>query len=157
MNTLSFEIKTSKDFLEKLIFEVSEYEKQLSSSIHALNAAMTAWHLIEWIYHEYDYHVAYPRINDFIQEIKQKYPKLQIMHDIANGTKHFQLNNHIPQVDETKLRKGSFSDDYSRDYDISRLQVVFQGKTYEFINELESVRDFWIEYLNNELKFDLKK
>ncbi|MDP1624491.1 MAG: hypothetical protein Q8L64_01855 [bacterium] len=127
---------------------------ELSSSRLAINAAMTAWHLIEWIYWEYDFHSTIKN-SDFIKEIKLKYPKLQIMHDISNGAKHFQLNHHSPKVMETKLDHGSYSDDYSRDYDISRLQVVIDDETCDFINELENVRDFWIEYFRNVLNVNI--
>lgn len=156
MNNLSFEITTPKDMLNKLILEVGDYEKQLTSSRHAINAAMTAWHLVEWIYFEFDFKTNFPKISDFKREIKLKCPKLQIMHDITNGSKHFQITNYPPKVTETKLHEGAFSDDFSRDYDISRLQVVYNNKTFDFINEIENVRDFWVEYFKNELNVNVE-
>ena len=152
MNNLSFEITTPKDMLNKLFMEVGDYEKQLTSSRHAINAAMTAWHLVEWIYFDFDFKTKFPKISDYKREIKLLCPKLQIMLDIANGSKHFQITNYPPKVTETKLHEGAYSDDYSSDYDISRLQVVYNSEIFDFINEILIVRDFWVEYFKNELK-----
>ena len=146
MNKLSFGIISSNDFLQKLIDEVEEYEKQLASSRHAINAAMTAWHLIDWVYHDFNLQPKYGELFKFQAAIKVKYPKIQIMHDIANGMKHCKLNRHTPVIEESILKEGDYSDDYCCDYNISRLQVIFHGDTLDFILELENVRDFWINY-----------
>ena len=156
MNNYSFEIKTSKDFLNKLIIEVSDYERQLTSSRHAINAAMTAWHLVDWVYNEFNFNSTFPNFSDFKIYIKSRCPKLQIMNDIATGSKHFQINSYPPKVQETKLHEGAYSDEYSREYDISTLQVVVNNETYNFIDELENVRDFWKEYFSNELNINME-
>lgn len=50
----SFEIKTCADMLIKLKEEYSDFEKQPLSSRHAINSAMTSWHLVDWTIIEFE-------------------------------------------------------------------------------------------------------
>src|SRR5688572_7858128 len=100
MSDLSFDIKTSEDFFKKLQEDYSEFCIEKTSSRFALNCAMTAWHLTEWIYNEFNSQLSscFPKLTDFQTDIKKQCPSLQIMHDIANGTKHYLLTKHIPII-----------------------------------------------------------
>lgn len=51
----TFELKTSRDVLEKLRRELSRLSKSADRDDvidHGTNAAMTAWHLVDWIWRE---------------------------------------------------------------------------------------------------------
>ena len=74
MNDLSFDIKTSKDFFNKLLDEYNEFQSGELSSRVALNFAMTACHLTEWIYNEFNYLLRnqFSTLSLYQQNIKQQ-------------------------------------------------------------------------------------
>ncbi|MFC2138619.1 hypothetical protein ACFLTE_10620 [Bacteroidota bacterium] len=150
MSDFSFNIKNSKDFFAKLLADYDDYKANKTISRTALNCAMTAWHLIDWIYYEFGYNTSgqFNKISDFQEFFKLKCPSMQIMHDLTNGTKHYLLTRHQPKIKKTDLHKGSYSNDYSRDYDISTLNIEMNdGVKKYFEDEIEIVVNFWIEYL----------
>jgi hypothetical protein len=49
----SFEIKNSKDFFEKLRDEYYDFDKAHLNPRHAINCAITSWHLTDWTYQEF--------------------------------------------------------------------------------------------------------
>lgn len=152
MNDLSFEIKTAKDFLEKLKEDYAEYCKNGTSSRIALNCAMTAWHLTDWFYNEYYsvLSVEFSKLPIYQEEMKRKCPPLQIMHDITNGTKHYLLKRHTPEIKSTKLHKGSFDHSFDRSFDISTLDIEMNnGKKVYFEDVIKTVVDFWEDYFQN--------
>lgn len=154
MNKLSFDIKSSKDFLQKLIEDHEEFINNSTSSRIALNCAMTAWHLTEWIYHEYHelLKTEFSSLTAFQTKMKEKCPSLQIMHDLANGTKHFKLTRHKPSVSSTILHQGAFSSDFSRDFDISTLDITLNNGTKVYYeDEIDFCINYWNKYLNNEI------
>lgn len=150
MNELSFNIKTTADFFQKLREEYDEFCKDKTSARVALNCAMTAWHLTEWSYNEFNPQISsqFPTLASYQQELKRQCSSLQIMHDLANGTKHYLLTRHQPVVKETKLHKGAFSSDFSRDFDISTLDIELNdGTKIYFEDEIEIAITFWQGYL----------
>ena len=150
MNDFGFEIKTTLDFYKKLLEDYNEFCNDKTSSRVALNCVMTAWHLTEWSYNEF-FHQLFPHFStlaSYQKEIKKECPSLQIMHDLANGTKHYRLTRHIPIIKETILHKGIFSSDFSRDFDVSTLDIELKdGKRIYFEDELSTTINFWNKYL----------
>lgn len=154
MSKLSFDIKSSHDFLKKLADEFADFQKNDTSSRHALNCAMTAWHLTEWVYNEFMSN-KFAKVEDFQSDVKKKCFSLQLMHDISNGTKHYKLNRHKPEIKETELHRGAFSNGFSRDFDISSLKIeTNDGMIYYFEDELEKTVAFWKSYFHIELSID---
>ena len=152
MNELSFNIKTTEDFFKKLIEEFNEFQTDRTSTRVALNCAMTAWHLTDWVYNEFNGQLIsqFRTLASYQQELKQQCPSLQIMHDLTNGTKHYFLTRHRPVIKETKLHKGSFSSDFSRDFDISTLDIELNdGTKIYFEDEIENAISFWKNYLQS--------
>lgn len=153
INNLSFDIRTSVDFFQKLKEDYSEFMKDKTSSRIALNCAMTAWHLIEWVFHEYNTN---KKLDNFQNEIKNKCSSMQIMKDISNGTKHYLLTKSKPEIKKTSLSKGSFDNGFNRDFDISTLDVEYNDGTEVFFeDEIENVIDFWENYFKTELSVNI--
>jgi hypothetical protein len=147
MHKLSFEIRTAKDFYKKLLEDYRNFLKDSTSSSLALNAGLSAWNLVEWVYHDLQHGQKYT-LGEFQKEIKCKCPSLQIMHDLANGAKHFRLDWHKPIIDRTGLHKGDFSNDFSSDYDISVLKIDLKdGITVLFEDEITECIQFWDRFL----------
>lgn len=148
MNDLSFSIQTSEDFLKKLLEDYEEFKLNPISSRIALNCAITSWHLTEWIFNEYKHLFAqYNNLGMYQGAIKQLCPSLQIMHDLANGTKHYVLTKHNPIVNESNIHQGGFSREFSREFDISYLYLLLKnGTKLIFDDEIQSVVVFWKQY-----------
>ena len=89
MNKLSFDIRNSEDFFRKLNEDYKDYKNNPNSARLALNCAMTSWHLSEWIYHEFEMNKSYKKVKLYQAHVKKLCPSLQIMHDISNGSKHY--------------------------------------------------------------------
>ncbi len=154
MNDLSFEIKTSVNFFKKLLEDYEEFCLNKTSSRIALNCAMTTWHLTEWVYNEFSnqFLSEFGNLIPFQKEIKQQCPSFQIMRDLANGTKHYVLTRHNPIVKETELHKGSFSNAFSRSFNISRLEIELKdGSRLYFEDEILKTIVFWRQYLQSKL------
>jgi hypothetical protein len=158
MNDLSFNIKSTKDFYNKLKEDFMEYSEDRLSSRKALNFALTAWHLSDWTYNEFKEKLTskHKSLNSFQANLKKLCPSLQLMHDLTNGTKHYTLTRHKPIIKETNLHIGDFNNDFSRDFDISSLVIeLHDGTKVHFEDEIIIVMDFWTEYLKEILKIDL--
>lgn len=154
MSNLSFDIKNTEDFFRKLCEEYEEFERNKTSSRIALNCAMTAWHLTDWIYNEYgnQLKVNFKSIHEFRNDLKVKCSSLQVMQDLTNGTKHHTITMYISKVKDTNLHKGDYSSDYSRDFNISTLDIkLIDGTSVYFEDEIENVMNFWRGYLNTKL------
>jgi hypothetical protein len=158
MNDLSFNIKISIDFFNKLLEDYNEFLSDEISSRIALNCAMTAWHLTDWIYNEFNnmFHNQFPTLPLFQQDIKRQCPSLQIMHDLANGSKHYLLTRHQPIVKETNLHEGPFSREFSREFDTTTLEMELNdGTKIYFEDEIEKVINFWRQYFQSTLQISI--
>ena len=150
MNDLSFDIKTSKDFFNKLLTDYDEFSSNTTSSRVALNCAMTAWHLTEWIYSEFNQSLCnhFTTLALYQQDLKRQCTSLQIMHDLANGTKHYLLTKHRPIVKETNLHQGTFDRTFDRTFDTSTLKIELNdGTKIYFEDEIKKAINFWKQYL----------
>lgn len=155
MSELSFEIKNSSDFLKKLLEDYSEFNKDDTSSRVAINCAMTAWHLIDWVYYELMTN-EYSTLSEFQKELKTFCPELQIMQDITHSSKHHTLTRHNPSIKTTNLHGGSFNSDFSSDFDISSLVIIKKdGTKLYFDEEIEKVINFWNTYFTETLKINI--
>lgn len=152
MSELSFDIRNSSDFFKKLLEDYNEFKKDDTSSRVALNCAMTGWHLIDWVYFEF-MTTKYSSLIEFQKELKCQCPGLQILQDITHSTKHHTLTRHNPSIKTTNLHKGDFGKDFSRDFDISSLEIIKKdGTKLYFDKEMEKVIDFWNVYFEEQLK-----
>ena len=150
MNDFSFDIKTSKDFFNKLLADYDEFCSDTTSSRVALNCAMTAWHLTEWTYNEFNQSLCnhFATLTLYQQDLKRQCSSLQIMHDLANGTKHYLLTRHRPIVKETNLYEGTFDKTFDRTFDVSNLEIELNnGTKIYFEDEIKNVINFWKQHL----------
>ncbi|NPD47111.1 hypothetical protein [Lentimicrobium sp. S6] len=141
--TYSFNIKSVPDLFNTFYDDLKEYQADDLNSRKALHCAFTAWHILEWIYHENKKKTlnSYKNEREYQNHIINKIPKFKLIKILVNGTKHHTLN-YKTDLKDTNLIQGDFSNDYSNDYDISRLQLDMKdGTTYDFqelITDIES-------------------
>lgn len=165
---LSFGIISSRDFFLKLEAEYSDFDKNAISARHAINCALTSWHLTDWTFHEFFAHL--PEFADkeklvekldykvlkkisgltiYQDSLIKKCNELKYMRLIANGSKHCILRN--SQIKEkTVLYSGDFSfKDFDRnDFDVDRFQILNdKGSTIDFEDTLVKTINFWRTYI----------
>ena len=155
----SFDISTPQEFFSKLKQEQQSLEADLTSSRHAINAAMTSWHLIEWVWvlAVKGKPQVQKRIGEHSKNCKMfrkflltQCPQLESMQCICEGSKHLGTSGKI--VSNTSVHGGAFSNGFSKGFDISRLQIKKDnGSVVDFDNELKSVVDFWEQFFKSYL------
>lgn len=147
MNKFSFEIRSSKDFFEKLKLDYEDFQNDILSSRLAINCALTAWHLTDWIFVEHNEKLKYSDLGTFRSSLKCG--SLLLMHDIANGSKHFKLKWPKSNISRTNLHYGEFSSDFSLEFNVSCLTITLDsGEEKYFEKEIEEVIAFWESYFN---------
>ena len=94
-------ITTPQDFLQKLIDEQHDFQQtNCLSARHAINAAITAYHLHEWVWgswikRRFDLHAEWhlapgkAEIEDFKKWIGARCLAFEVAEKITNGSKHF--------------------------------------------------------------------
>jgi hypothetical protein len=116
---------------------------------------MTAWHLSEWIFWEFEeqhftnHKNPKENVREFQNTVVAKCPSIKLMNDIADGSKHYKLRSN--RRIETELHNGEYSNqEYSREYDISILKIKQpDGTTLFFEDEIQTVINFWKDYFEN--------
>jgi hypothetical protein len=147
MSDLSFDIKTSADLFKILLEDYKEFDANRTSSRHALHCAIMSWHMIEWVYKEFE-----PQLSEdlFKKNIIQQCPSLEIMRNLANGTKHNKRSGESQAIKGTELHLGVFSKEFSREFDTSHLKIELRdGRKIYFEDEIKKAMLFWTEYLKS--------
>ena len=105
--------------------------------------------MTEWANKEFE-----PKLskNEFRKIVLQQCSSLEIMRDLANGTKHYQLTRENSLVKRTELHCGVFSKEFSREFDTSHLKIILgDGTKIYFEDEIKKVISFWTQYLESTL------
>ena len=146
MGQFSFDIRDSKGLFKKLAREYELFLTDKISSDLAINFAITAYHLQEWLETE---------TNEDEKTILRPKPKelleyFQILRDITNGSKHRTISRYIPKLKSTKKHGGAFSSAFSRGYDISALLIEMEdGRELYFEDVASRVYGFWDNFFKN--------
>ena len=157
---LSFDITTPHQFFDKLIVEQKSVEANLTSARHAINAAMTAWHLLEWVWgdavkgnNNVRKKLGEPskNIDAFRNFVLKQCPEMETMQCICEGSKHVG-GTKGSRVSSTSVHQGKFSKAYGKGFNRPRLRVEnINGSIRYFDNELEAVINFWTNFFRKYL------
>lgn len=146
---LSFDIKYSRDLLQKLIEDFEELKNNPLSSRIAINCAMTAWHLTDWVFKEYIARHGYAKTGEFRDSLGC--PSLFIMHDIANGSKHLEVSRPKSIISETEAHNGFFGPAFFdfKSFDVDSFKLIMEnGEAKLFTDEVARAVTFWKQYLD---------
>ena len=154
----SFAIHSEADLFEKLRQEFEDLKRTPDSSRHAINFAMTAWHLTDWMWglrlKKADYAerkqlvgAVVRSLDKFRAYVTTRCPELGIMQRICNGSKHL------------KSDRGGIADTFRAGHigikigegagaTITKGEACLwvtdqQGETYAFADLAEKVLLFW--------------
>ncbi|MCP4878176.1 MAG: hypothetical protein GY896_22200 [Gammaproteobacteria bacterium] len=151
----SFNIKNSADLFSEFCLNVEEYRKDPMSSGKAVICAILAWHVVDWIFHEYrNVLVKFTSKTQFQNFVKKECPSLHYMQDIANGSKHrVFLKSYKPIVKDTEKHQGAFSSGFSGGFDVSSLRIYLGESSFVYFDEeLEKVEAYITALFSNSLK-----
>lgn len=154
----SFDIKNSTDLLRALLELHVEFKCNTTSTFKALTLAMFSFHLTDWIAKESFQIRDSNKLGIFRKTLYADCSPLEIMHDIANGTKHLGLDpNRIKsQIETTEKHIGPFSNVFGRQFNRTALQIVMSdGKKLYFEDEIEKVVNFWKDYFKTQLGIEV--
>jgi hypothetical protein len=104
-------MENSKDFYEKLLAEFDEFMEHQDSARHAMNCAITGFHLHDWVWNDYLKQDATLRATLGIGKKKHEFLKwiinsgsiwFSLVEEIANGSKHFgrEIPFRVPLVND---------------------------------------------------------
>lgn len=140
----SFDYTGVYDFYMKLVAEYESLKADPLSSRHAINFAMTAWHLAEWVWaqrlkdNRQEQQELYGRTfkdqKSYIAHITSVCPDLEVVQTICNGSKHFTTGGRVSRT----FRRDSFRRTAKR-----FLGVEIDNTEHDFANIAERTYEFW--------------
>lgn len=139
-----FDINSAKD---RLFILVSDYDKLVWDPLNvslAEKCCVDAWHLADWHYDE----VVKPKnsqaLEQYRSELFKECPEMKVLHDIANTIKHKELTRAKAKIQLGRKHEGPFSPDFSKDFDVSRLEVVYDdNKTIDIDDLVKIAIEYW--------------
>lgn len=156
MNKYNFGEYNSKEKLLSLLENFQNFELDETNSSKALNLSSEAWHLTDFVFEEYKAELDFQNLGDFRSDLFNQCEFLKIMHDLANASKHFNLSRPKAQIKLTRKHNGAFSSGFSRDFDISHLEIILEDDNkLDFLHVIKNVIQFWKKYFNDKLNIKL--
>jgi hypothetical protein len=149
MTKYTFDWDSSDKKLRSLMDAFLEFRKGEPSTSTALFLASEAWHLIDWVYHEFNSIHGFHTLEQFRDYLYPGCPSLKIMHDIATASKHLTVSRPKSNITSTKRHEGTYSSIYydNKYYDTTRLEIhSVEGDLLDFDMEIEKVINFWKSY-----------
>lgn len=148
----SFNTRTSADKLTELLQQYEEFKADNTYSSKAVELSTNSWHLTDWVFEEYKAIHHQDTIGDFRETLYPICPSLNIMHDIANGSKHSKVSRPKATIKETRKHDGEYSQEYSSEFNITTLLIEMQDESIlYFVDEINAVINFWMDYFQKEL------
>jgi hypothetical protein len=160
MSKHAYEIKTSVDFFKKVLDEREDCLREPTSSRHAMNFSITAWHLHEWIWAEYKRPLLKKRFNNkegFIEYLFKR-SELKTIKDLANGSKHFIIGESDNTIVSTELLPAGQYGPFKKLQSTAMLIVKTKrmgGLTMTFDDLMYSITHFWYQFFDKELPVDV--
>lgn len=145
-----FEYKGPLQLLDRLNRQHSALIGDCLNSDKALDFCLTAWSLADW-----DFYSKFPGGSDKDRGVyrNQLFPlcdELKLMHDIANGTKHFTLTKPKgSQISSIEIQeKAGVSTGFSFGFNRPCIKIVFKDTQPLILNvAIDKVHAFWNQYL----------
>jgi hypothetical protein len=150
MGSLTFGTDTAKDKYREFLIEYDDYKKDETSIKKASNLATTSWHLIDWAFEDFKLVHNLQNIGEFRETLYPSCPSLKIMHDLANASKHKNLDRPKANLKNTERHIGAFSREFSKEFDTTYLVIELMDDTkLDFEEEIGKVKIFWDKYFIN--------
>lgn len=140
----SFGAKNPEDQLKEIITEYYDFVDNHLNATKANNICVNLWQLNDWIYKFYNIEDSIPV---FRNKLFESCPYLRVVHDIANASKHFELDRSKSSLKEARKHEGVFDHTFDSSFDMSKLEVVLEDDvTISDKNLIKTALDFWIKF-----------
>lgn len=140
-------LNSSADLFQKLLSDFDIFKVEFASAYKALDCALSAWHLTDWVFIEYE-QATHGSIGIMRDAFIANCPSLKVMHDIATGAKHLTVSRPKSDMAQNHI---SFEDwyppVYTATYGNDWLLIDFKdGRIETMYGLLVEVVDFWKFY-----------
>jgi hypothetical protein len=150
MGSLTFGTDSAKDKYREFLIEYADYKDDETSAKKACDLATTSWHLIDWAFEDYKSIHNLHSIGEFRETLYPSCPSLKIMHDLANASKHKNLDRPKANLKNTERQIGAFSREFSKEFDTTHLGIeLMDGTKLDFEEEIDKVKIFWDNFFIN--------
>lgn len=142
----SFELRDSRDILEKLQWELRNLFCRQRHDInackyHAFNCAVTAWHVTDWLWYDISSELKnerqWNRCEDFQRYVRKACPALNLCYEVGRGSKHYLVERNPDSTISTVISDGE-------GYDYGN-PVIVEGNTRHIAQEVFYKAKFWFE------------
>lgn len=147
----AFGLCDTRAMLEKLRWEAGklstlERHNVVERQYHALNAAITAWHITDWLWHTMpaEVRVEWDNIQKFQEYVRQNSPMIRLCYQIATGSKHCIIERH-PDPSVSAGMSGGEGYDYGN-------PIILDGDTRYLAQDVFFKALFWFEAFIHERK-----
>jgi hypothetical protein len=140
-------LDSSKALLQKAVVDYGNYSKEPSSVYAAMDCAFSCWHLVDWVWNEYESH---RKIAELRQEFFAACPYLRVMHDIANGSKHAQIERPKSEMTNATIEQSYVAEGYVAEGYIAKEVTIYftDGSSQAMSTLLHNVIEFWQTYFS---------
>jgi len=114
----------------------------------ARDCACKAWHLCDHVFVALDDpHSRFPNLKTLKTHVCGVCPDLAYLRDICNESKHGKITRYVAKVKEARRHRGTFSREFSHEFDISRLEIKLDGgQTLLFLDVVDRAVRFWSDF-----------
>lgn len=132
---------------DKLALLESDFERMKENPLDISLAEKTcidAWHLCDWLFSEIQESDKKISKDSFRSNLFLECPEMRILHDLANISKHKKLSKPKVKLIRTLVQGGDYSSDYSKDYNVSRIEVHYNEHSKIDVDDLIKLAiDYW--------------
>lgn len=147
--TLSFDLDAPSALLA-LKHAVERFKDDDLNQDLARDCALKAWHLCDHVYKALGANSRFPSLQKFQNHIRDVCPELAYLQDICVATKHGKITRYKPHINSARHHRGAFSRDFSRDFDISYLEIeLVGGQTVFFLDVVDRAVEFWSRFFDD--------
>ncbi|HEY5063718.1 MAG TPA: hypothetical protein VIJ04_02645 [Xanthobacteraceae bacterium] len=154
-----FDIRNSRDFYAKLLADFDDFMENQESARHAMNCAITAHHMHDWVWSDYlksdegiRNNMGIPKDKgDFSRWIDAHSVWFAIVQEISNGSKHFGRRSPVETRRVTGYGMGAYGvGPYGRSYlEVDLGEDAGEHRFMTVIDLLEVVVRFWRDFMRH--------
>lgn len=140
-----FDKKTIEDYWSSVVIAADKYCADSLNEDLAFECAIKLWHMCDWYFKEHEKKLNYKQLSELQGAFCRLCPNLRVMRDLCNFMKHRSLEKtNNPVIRKASRHDGPFSSEFSREFDVSVLEIELEDGTKVYLDEaVEDVVTFW--------------
>ena len=136
--------------LEAFKTTVEKFEDDNLNEDLARDCAIKAWHLCDHVFKALGSNSQFQDLEDLRDHVRRNCPDLSYLQDICNESKHAEITKYKARIKKAHLHRGAFSRDFSRDFNISRLEIELPSNQKVFFRDVvDRAVKFWSKFFGD--------